>query len=99
MRTTTRLTLPAGGACRLFVVPPGFLVVVADTPEGATTEALTRRGHASALLTHDAGMTWPDRRGEALAAAALAEGWTVALQFAALADAMACARRLEAGPA
>ncbi len=98
MQTTSRLTLPAGGACRLYVLPPmGFVVVAAGTPQGATTEALSRRGGQSALLTHAGGVAWPDARGEALAATVMAAGGTIAMQFAALADAMAAKRRLESG--
>ena len=98
MQTTTRLTLPAGGACRLYVMAPiGYVVVAAAAPADATLEALRRRGHLSALLTHDPGLTWPRARGEAIGAEMLAAGGTLAMQFPELADAMACKRRLEGG--
>jgi len=96
-----RLTLPEGGAARLFAVPdmPGFSwgVVVAARPERARLESLARLGGSSALLTHDEGLTWPNQRGEALARATLAHGGTVALAFATLADALGCKARLEGG--
>lgn len=96
-----RLALPKGGAARLFSLPdmPGFswAVVVATRPEAARLESLTRRGAFSALLTHDEGLAWPNRQGEALARATLAQGGTVALAFATLADALGCKARLEGG--
>lgn len=96
-----RLALPMGGAARLFSLPdlPGFawVVVAAAIPEAARLESLTRRGGASALLTHDEGLAWPNRKGEALAVAMLAQGGAVALAFRTLADALACKARLEGG--
>jgi hypothetical protein len=96
-----RLSLPEGGTARLFAVPdmPSFscAVVVAARPERARLENLARRGGTSALLTHDQGLTWPHQRGEALARATLAQGGTVALAFATLADALGCKARLEGG--
>lgn len=96
-----RLTLPAGGAARLFSLPDcrafSWAVVVANRPEAARLESLYRRGGQSALLTHDEGLTWPDTRGEALAAATLAHGGAVALAFHTLADALECKGRLEGG--
>lgn len=96
----TALTLPTGGACRLCPLPGyGIAVLAAADPADATPDALTRRGHISVVVTHDAGMAWPGARGEALAAAMLAEGGTVALVFPDIADALAAKRRLEGGGA
>jgi hypothetical protein len=101
MQDKTRLTLPPGGGARLFSLPdyPGspWVVICATTPEAARLESLRRRGGTSALLTHDEGLSWPNLRGEALAAATLAQGGAVALAFLTLADALACKTRLEGG--
>jgi len=109
MRDTTspKLRVPEGGAARLFHVPAvaglhpgGWAVIIARTPEEARPECLLQRGKVHAVLTHDEGLTWPSRRGEALADATLAEGGgPVALVFRVLADALACKRRLEGGVA
>jgi hypothetical protein len=90
--------LPADGSVRLHIRPEGFLVCVARPPLEATPEALSAPGMVHAKLTHDAGCAWPDRRGERLAAAALAATGAVVLAFATLADALACRQRLEGGP-
>ena len=95
---SARFTLPDGGAARLFAFDhPGFpwCVIAAPTPERARPEALTARGQTSALLTHDEGLSWPSARGEALAAAVMAQGGAVALAFTTMGDALACKRRLE----
>ena len=109
MRDTTspKLRVPEGGAARLFHVPAvaglhpgGWAVVIARTPEDARPERLMRPGEVQVILTHDEGLSWPSRRGEALADAALAVGGgPVALVFRVLADALACKRRLEGGAA
>jgi hypothetical protein len=103
MRDTesNRLTLPKGGTARLFATPDlrgcAWAVVVAAKAENARLESLTRRGAMSALLTHDEGLSWPNTRGEALAAATLEHGGAVALAFATLADALGCKARLAGG--
>jgi hypothetical protein len=109
MRDSTFPTLrvPEGGAARLFRVPAaaglhpgGWGVIIAGKPEDARPECLARPGEVGAVLTHDAGLSWPDARGEALADAVLAQGGgPVALLFPALGDALACKRRLEGGAA
>ncbi|MGK7864520.1 hypothetical protein [Falsiroseomonas sp. E2-1-a4] len=100
---TPGLTLPKGGAARLFSLPDipafGWCVIVAADPARARLESLARRGALSAFLTHDEGLNWPNRRGEMLAGETLARGGAVALAFATMADALACKRRLEGGPA
>ncbi len=97
------LTMPAGAVARLHALPEGgrtgWAVIVARRPEAATLAALARPGGLSALLTHDAGLSWPDARGVALAAAVLQRGGAVALAFVHVGDALACKRRLEGGAA
>ncbi|MCS6931343.1 MAG: hypothetical protein NZM27_03930 [Acetobacteraceae bacterium] len=109
MRDTTSplLRVPEGGAARLFHLPAvagmhpdAWVRMVANTPEDARPDRLMQRGKVHAILTHDEGLTWPSRKGEALADAVLAEsGGPVALVFFALADALACLRRLREGAA
>jgi hypothetical protein len=53
-------------------------------------DMVSRPGEMTALLTHDEGMTWPDRRGIALAEAILEVGGVAVLQFETMADAIAC---------
>ena len=100
---SARFTLPEGGAARLFSIDTmaGFpwCVIAAPTPERARPEALSARGQVSAVLTHDEGLSWPGARGEALAAATIAQGGAVALAFVSMGDALACKRRLEGGGA
>ena len=71
--------------------------MLAADPEWARFDSLRRPGGLSALVTHDPGETWPDRKGEALAMAVLARGGAVGLAFASVADALVCKRRLEGG--
>lgn len=93
------MQLPTGTRCAVHSSPamPGgamWTVIAAAAPIEPQPDALSRRGQLSAFLTHDAGLTWPDAMGVALAEAVLAEGGAVAFGFAALADAMACAAML-----
>ena len=93
------LRLPPGGAARLHSLPATadcrWCVMLAADRERAGLDSLWRPGGLSALVTHDPGCTWPDRKGEALAMAVLAQGGAVGLAFASVADALACKRRLE----
>ncbi len=95
----SRLMLPPGGTARLYSLPTAadcrWCVMVAGDPERARLESLRRPGGLSALVTHDPGGTWPDRKGEALAMAVLVRGGAVGLAFASVADAVVCMRRLE----
>jgi hypothetical protein len=78
--------------------PGGWVVIIANRLEDARPERLAQRGKVFAVITHDEGLTWPSRRGEALAAAVLAEGGgPVALAFNSVADALACKRQLKGG--
>jgi hypothetical protein len=89
---------------RLHIVPEPmacgrpFVVVAAPAPARATPEAFLAAladAGVSAMLTHDRGCGWPDRTGEHLLTATLDQGGLVMLAFKALADAMACHRRLQ----
>jgi hypothetical protein len=71
-----------------------FWVVLAKPPTEPKPECLLRSGQVAALLTHDPGMSWPDRAGEAIAHATLDQDGVVGLAFSALADALACHRRI-----
>lgn len=94
--------LPSGAATALHILPQSlaaphvFAVCVAIAPTPATPAALLQRGRVSALLTHDAGMSWPDRAGETLLGAVLDHGGGAMLGFETMADALACKRRLDA---
>jgi len=87
------LTIPAGADVRLRVLPPCVVV----TPSGGS--GLATPGAVAAVLSHDPGVTWPDRRGIGLSDAVLESGGTVCFEFASLADAFTFRARLlrEAG--
>ena len=97
------LVLPADARAKLHIRhdpthnTPIFMVAVARLPTEPVPENLVRCGEVAALLTHDPGVTWPDRSGEDLALATLEEGGVVVLAFALLADALACQRQLTGG--
>ncbi len=98
--TAPVLALPADTRAKLHIRhdpthnTPLFMVAVARPPAEPVPENLVRPGELSALLTHDPGVSWPDRSGEELSLAVLERGGLVVLAFSALADAMACHRRL-----
>ncbi len=98
---SSRLRMPHGGAARLFSVPHVYGwtwgVFLAANQKFAHPDALRVPGRVSATLTHDAGISWPDWRGERLAVEMLAIGGTVCLAFHGLADAIRCKKRLEGG--
>jgi hypothetical protein len=77
-------------------IPPAraYVVLASNAPHRPSVVDLRTPGRLSALLSHDPGVTWPDRRGELLMDAVLAEGGTIALLFAAAEDAIACRSRL-----
>ena len=82
--TVTDVTPYGGGA---------FCVCAADGRAPAVGD-LQQPGRASALLTFDPDMCWPDRRGEALLRAMLAQGGTAVLVFGKKRDAKRCRTRL-----
>lgn len=93
------IVVPNTAAIRLHQRDGGWIVSIA--PPGADMDPVaiaTRPGGLSAVLTHDAEMSWPDARGQALASAVLAQpGGTVLLMFKTLVDALACRKRLKGG--
>ena len=102
---TAALFPPEGASARLHTLPAGighpacWAVLVAVPPVEAAPESLLRPGEASALLTHDRGVAWPDAAGELLAAETLRRGGVAALAFACLVDALACKARIGGGGA
>jgi hypothetical protein len=99
---THRTNFAAGAVARLHILPepPGgypYAVMLARPPVPAEPAAMMRRGEQAAVLTHAEGRNWPDRRGEALAAAVMERGGVVMFAFRALSDALGCKQRLEGG--
>ena len=94
MKNHADITVPPGSALRLCLVCPISLVLVAPPGVKADLDMLCRPG-ITGLFTHDPGLTWPDRSGCAAATAYLAAGHPIALQFEALADAIACHARFK----
>jgi hypothetical protein len=95
----SRILWHAGAVARLHVLGEGehrYVVFVAADEQDATPTALTRPGGLGALITHDPGRIWPDKRGESLARAMLEADGVAALAFTRLADALACHARLRA---
>ncbi len=68
--------------------------MAAEAPHKPSVVDMRRPGHLTTMLTHDAGMTWPDKRGLQLMHAVLAEAGTVVFLFDSRNDAEACRRRL-----
>lgn len=93
---TARRHFPSGCDIRISTAPggTGWCVLVAAPPLKADPTTFLRRGSVSAALTHDAGTTWPDRSGLALASAILEQGGMVSLTFSSLSDALVCESRL-----
>lgn len=95
-------TFPGVVASRPLMRPlPGaqracWCIILTADPAMAAPEALGAPGSVSAVLAHDAGLSWPNRKGVALARTVIEAGGAVALGFATLADALACKRRLDA---
>jgi hypothetical protein len=79
--------------------PPGLPAepTVIVLPEGASSipDLLTKGPRVHAVLTHDAGLSWPDAAGCQLARAAIQGGGAVILQFVNFDDAELCRKRLE----
>jgi hypothetical protein len=89
--------LPPGCDIRLCsaLFGDGWSVLVAVLPLKAEWgNLLLRPGSLSAALTHDPGVSWPDRPGIQMAAAILRKGGVVSLEFASLGDALQCEARL-----
>ncbi len=81
--------------CNVARWPGGpFVVIAAEAPHQPSVMDLRCAGHLIAMVTHDAGTSWPDKRGLQLMHAVLAEAGTVFLLFDSRNDAEACRRRL-----
>lgn len=95
----TRFRLPAAAQARLHVREacgrPIYFIAIAVPPVEAKPEAVTTRGLAHALLSHDPGVAWPDSRGEALMHATVEAGGVAVLAFPSLADALKAKARLD----
>ena len=89
-----RLGMPAGVSL--------YYVLIAPRPREANMrllDELAAPGCLSTLLTHEAGINWPDKQGVALIEAVLLEGGPAILQFSRLSDALAAHKRLTAAMA
>lgn len=100
---TTQFQIPADAVARLHILnaPPvagfPFALVIARPPLKAVPESLKAKGQVSGLLTVDRGLTTPNAKGRALAAAVLEQGGPVGILFADLSNALACKRRMNDG--
>ena len=75
-------------------IPGGaFCLCAADGRKPSITD-LRQPGQVSAWLSHDRGLSWPDRKGEVLLRALLAEGGTAVLVFEDILDAEVCREKL-----
>ena len=92
----TTIFVPATADIRLHSRGSAWFVTVAASGGPQDPETLTTRtGGQSAVITHDAGLDWPDKKGQSLASAVLAQpGGAAVLIFEGLVDAMACRDRL-----
>ncbi len=91
--------LPDNCDIRLVMLPaPGggteVFVIAAPPPLKAGLALFGRKPGLSGIITHDAGLSWPDRTGQRMAETLLRNGHPVAFGFQNLADALACHGRL-----
>ncbi len=92
------IIVPSDARIGLFREGGAWCVSIARFGAPASLPDFLSRPGLSGILTHNPGMSWPDRKGERLASATLAvEGTSVFLLFHSLADAMGCRKRLEGG--
>jgi hypothetical protein len=87
------MTFPPETDVRLGLIPHtnDYYVFLATPPLAAGSHLLKemRAGALVALLTHEPGCKWTDRRGEQLAVSVLVNGGAVIMQFATMQDALA----------
>jgi hypothetical protein len=98
------LSLPAGCQARLHILPgqqaagTPYVVVVAAAGREASPDGffdfLREPGGLAPMLTHNKGLVWTDKTGEALLSTALERGGIAMMLFVRLADALACQRRI-----
>lgn len=84
-----------GVTARIHQHQGSWCVMVATKPEDAVPDALLRKGTVGTMLTHDRGVSWPDRQGEQLGRAILEQGGVVFMGFESMADALTCKGRLD----
>ncbi len=96
--------IPSDADVRVHILPQTagehrFVVLMCRPPQEATPAAfaalLATHGAVAAYLTHDAGVSWPDRIGQELALRALDHDGIALLRFATLTDAMQAKARAE----
>jgi hypothetical protein len=83
-----------GAVARLHLVNGRPVLVLAVPPVEAVPESLHRPGEIATIVHIGRGQTWPDRVSAMLASAALRQDGIVAMIFASIDDAMACAARI-----
>ena len=94
------IAIPADATARLFGDVGGWCVSILRKGAAPTLAANLARPRLTAILTHDPGVPWPERKGVALVNALLAQPEAAAfLMFANHADAVACWERLNGGAA
>ncbi|MDQ2802606.1 MAG: hypothetical protein M3Y41_07945 [Pseudomonadota bacterium] len=93
------ITVPPDADIGLTMQGRRHMVIVAPAPLKANLTLFTRPGTLGGWFTFDPGLTWPDRNCCRFASHYLQTGIPIGFEFAALADALACHRRLlrEAG--
>ena len=92
------IVIPQDATIRLANEGRGWFVSIARPGAPSDIIANMQRPGLAGIITHDPGMSWPDKRGEQLANLTLAQPETaIFLVFADLAGALACRKRLEAG--
>jgi len=74
-----------------------FVVMAAQAPHMPSVADMRSPGYLTALLSHDSGLTWPDKPGQQIMKAVIAEHGTIFLLFENRNDAEACRRRLLRG--
>jgi hypothetical protein len=94
------IDIPADATIRLSREAAGWAVSIIRDGAPTSLAANLRRPGMSGVLTHDPGMSWPDRNGVALVNALLLHPETaVFLVFDTNAEAVACWPRLKGGEA
>ncbi len=89
------MNIPDDVNIRMFSENGRWFVGVARNGRSVDLSDVVTPGNMSALLTHDEGVSWPDRTGLALFGFVMMDdAGAVVLQFESLADAMACRKTL-----
>jgi hypothetical protein len=91
---SNHIEVPVGVRIQTIVIAPEEVMINVLSPGQVSIAEALRGPGVSAMLTHDAGVNWPDRTGCDLATAALKCGGFVIFQFRSMADACKCRARL-----